>query len=245
MAVTFASAKIIVARTIGGANDADQLTIAGNAINQAIEEWNLRQKWNFLLIDNSLSPIAIAAGQQNYQLPTALREPYDARLIVTNKRSLQYIEQRDIDRVIRDQTVTGVPVYYNLFRGSNDFAAGTPASQAGWIRLYPTPNYNQAGDLYVKYYRTISQPALDTDYVDMPDRYIYSLLTMAKYYFLVDKDAESARTDHHRQMADKLFAECERDDQEYQDDDLALKAQVEYGHAWGADISNSPMNWWP
>jgi hypothetical protein len=244
MSLTFAQAKINVARTIGGSNDADQLTIAGDAIKVAIEEWNLRQKWNFLLVDNSATLIPLVAGTQSYQLPTAMREPYDARLVTTNKRTLQYAEQSEIDRVIRDQTVMGVPAYYNLFRGGATFDAASPASQAGWIRLYPMPNYSTTvGSLYVKYYRTITEPVADIDILDVPDRYVYSLLTMAKYYYLVDKDAESARTDHHRELAERLFREAERDDQEYQDEDLRLKSQMEYGNSWGGEISNSPWGW--
>lgn len=242
MALTYAQGKVIVARTIGGSFDIDQLNAAGDAILMAIQEWNLRQKWNYLLTDTAPTNINFIAGTATYQLPSTIREPYDARLITSQKRQLQYVEQRDLDRVVYDQTLRGVPYYYNLFRGNNAFDASDPDSQAGFIRVWPIPNYtttSTTGELYVKYYRVIAEPTADVDTLDVPDRYVRALLTMAKYYYLVDKDAESARTEHHRAMSEQLFRWAERDDQEIQDDDLSLQAQIDYKSSWAPDY------WWP
>lgn len=54
MAYTFANAKIEVARTIGGQNDADELLAAGIAINKAIRLWSREHLWEFLRLDNLL-----------------------------------------------------------------------------------------------------------------------------------------------------------------------------------------------
>lgn len=52
--ITFANAKLLVARVLGAdTNDADRLASAGDAIAQAIEEWNLRHDWQYLLMDTS------------------------------------------------------------------------------------------------------------------------------------------------------------------------------------------------
>lgn len=234
MPVSFAQGKVIVARTIGGANDPDQLLAAGDAIQVAIQEWNIRDKFNFLLRDNSDNEIDVDASISTYALPANLREVYSVRL-VSQKRALIYINQRDVDRIVRDQSATGTPSHYTLFRGSTDFAPDSLAEQQLMLKLIPTPNYTAVDELLVRYYRLIASPAVDADNLDVPDRYVYAFLTMAKYYFLVDKDAESARTEEHKQRAEYLFALVQRDDQEYQDEDLALTPQVDYGQAWGPD----------
>lgn len=53
MSITYTNAQTAVARSLGNASDSDQLSAAGDAIKAAIQEWNLRQDWRFLLMDTS------------------------------------------------------------------------------------------------------------------------------------------------------------------------------------------------
>ena len=164
MPVTYSQAKIIVARTIGGANDPDQIAAAGDAIAVAISEWNLRQKWNFLLVDNSTDPVDIVTGTNLYQLPASFREMLTVRL-VSKKKTLYYLESRQLDRVVRDQSPTAIPDAYLIFRGATDFAGSSESSQAPFIKLYPSPNYTLANELLLRYYRRMLTPTLDADFI--------------------------------------------------------------------------------
>src|SRR3989304_2538224 len=53
MSITYTNAQTAVARSLGNAGDADQISAAGDAIKAAIQEWNLRHDWRFLLMDTS------------------------------------------------------------------------------------------------------------------------------------------------------------------------------------------------
>jgi hypothetical protein len=51
MPITYANAKINVARVLGNSSYTDELSNAGDAISEALQEWNLRNDWKFLLMD--------------------------------------------------------------------------------------------------------------------------------------------------------------------------------------------------
>jgi len=54
VSIRFDNAKTLVARSLGNAGDTDQVAAAGDAILQAIEEWNLRADWRYLNMDTAL-----------------------------------------------------------------------------------------------------------------------------------------------------------------------------------------------
>lgn len=77
MPYTLAQAKIEVARSIGGHNDADELLAAGIAINKAIRFWNREHTWEFLKFDNlsdQLIPSKLV-GTTAVTLPTGVTFP--------------------------------------------------------------------------------------------------------------------------------------------------------------------------
>lgn len=244
MAALFSTAKIYVARTIGGQNDADQLAAAGDAIKEALEEWNLRRNWNYLLMDNSDDPIDIVAGTSTYDLPTTVKEPYTCRLL-SKTRALQWVDQRYVDRVIRDQSLQDIPSHYTLFNGATAFEASSAMdTQIGRLKLFPTPGYSASAELLVRYYRLIQSPSSDLVYIDVPDRYLFAALARAKYYFMVNKDAESARTAHHDQVSETLFRKVQADDENQEERDVRLHPQVETGTAFGPDLTVHPDYFW-
>lgn len=53
MAKLYSDSKIYVARILGASNDTTQLAAAGEAISAAIQEWNLRHDFSYLLMDTS------------------------------------------------------------------------------------------------------------------------------------------------------------------------------------------------
>jgi hypothetical protein len=317
--LTLADAKISVARTIGGQNDADQIAAAGDAITFALNEMNWRHNWRFLLMDNdqtiqttasvdsssttltagtdqfknfyvgnriwdyggdpdtdgtylyagttitdksdnatitvSQAPasvmtdqqvesdgrIAMISGQSVYRLPHPMKRPYTARLISKN-RSLQYEEMRRIDSISRTIETTGETTHYTMYgdvtQAAQGFSAASLDDRAGWIKLYRTPNYSASNELLVRYYRPINVAATT---IDLPERYIYPMLILAKYYYLVDKDAESARTQEHKQRSEMALRQAIADDVGIEDREVALVAQMRYGQSRGAiDVPVDP-----
>jgi hypothetical protein len=324
--MTFANAKIQVARTIGGHNDADQLAAAGDAIAFAIDEWNWRHNWRYLLQDNNeaitlastitssgtgnktlttsttdgfknvyvgnriwdingdpdttgtffaagtkiaskdaTNPntvitvdtnlesamdsddgaetdgrIGIVAGTSVYRLPHPAKRPYSARLMSRN-RNLIHKELREIDRVSRTIDEQGLTTHYSLYTDGT-YLATSLDDRAGWIKLYRTPDYNAANELLLRYYRPIGTPSADGNTLDVPERYIRALLNLAKYYYLVDKDAEAARTQEHKQRAEMAIKACIADDVGSEDREVALIPQTRYGQSYGS--TDVPIDPW-
>ena len=328
--LTYANAKINVARTIGGQNDADQIAAAGDAINFAIDEWNWRHNWRYLLMDNDqkiritgitssgsgnrtltagtdewknayagnriwdvdgdpttdgtiftagtkiaskttnsvivvdtdlkiamdgdagtiTTPlddaytdgrIPIIAGQSVYRITHPMKRPYTARLVSKNQ-ALIYDEMRSIDRTIRDIETQGSVTHYTMYADTNidaqGFSSASLDDRAGWIKLMRVPDYTASNELLLRYYRPISFPSGTGVSLDIPNHYIRSLLILAKYYYLVDKDAESARTQEHKQRAEMALRQCIADDVGVEDRDTVLVSQMDYGQAYGSDIDS-------
>ena len=53
MAITYTNAQTAVARILGASGDTVQLAAAADSILEAIQEWNIRHDWSFLLMDTS------------------------------------------------------------------------------------------------------------------------------------------------------------------------------------------------
>ena len=167
--------------------------------------------------------IPLQVGTDTYALPSPILRPYSARLL-TNERVLEYKEQRFIDRAFAIQTPLSTPMYYNLFNTSG-FTVGT---QNGKVRVFPTPG--QTETLRVRYFRPITTPTSDSDNIDLPDHYVPALEALARYYFLMDHDAENARLGELKERSEILFREMKaRDEQRTEDNDMVLVAQIEHG----------------
>jgi hypothetical protein len=118
----------------------------------------------------------------------------------------------------------------------------TLETQVGFVKLLPVPAYSQVDDLLLRYYRNIADPVIDADLIDCPDRFLFALLARAKYYYLVNKDAESARTQHLLEQSERLWREVVSDDEGQEDRDVRLISQMEYGAAFGPD--STIHAWW-
>lgn len=304
MAITYANAKIYVARILGSESDPTQLTAAGDAILAAISEWNLRGDWSYLLMDTSEgfsvagcagagaqavvtttasfagvnigvtvtgtnipasttvltvdsatqitlsanlsgtvgatvtfgADIPVRVAEDTYNLPSPIKRPYSARL-TTNERTLQFKEQREIDRGYSYQTDQSTPIFYNLF----NTATFSTTTQNGKVRLFPIPGATDT--LRVRYYRPITEPSADGDFIDAPDRYIRAgLLELARYFFLQNHDSETARLGEVKERAERNYVLCKADDEQGSEDrDLVLVPHNEHGAARMLDSDS--INW--
>lgn len=167
--------------------------------------------------------IPVVASTDTYNLPSPFRQAYSARLLVS-PRSLTYKEQREIDRGYSNQDTTSTPVFYNCFNK----ASFSTTRQNGKVRVFPVPG--AADTLRVRYFRPIAEPSSGSDILDTLDRYVYALLELARFYFLKDHDAESARLEVTRQRAEEHLVRAIADDQQQSEDrDLVMVPFLEHG----------------
>jgi len=282
------AAKTYIAQALSGASDANRLALAQDALFAAIEEWNLRHDWSFLLMDTSggftvaactlaagtvttstangfagvnvgqtavgatigtvtvtavtsSTTVTVTGGVNNgpetltfsadiplrtgvaiYALPTPMKRPYSVRTL-TNPQPLQYREQREIDRMFSDLTSPGTPAFYNIYNPAT-FAPGT---QNGKIQVFPVPG--SADTLRARYHRPIAETAADGTDLDLPDRYVYALLELGRYYFLRNLDTENPRTGEAKERAEVLFRRAIWDDTRATGDrDAVLVSQMDH-----------------
>lgn len=288
--MTYTNAQAYVARILGNAGNTNETTvIAADAIKAAIQEWNLRHDWRYLLMNTgdgftvaactltgtslttttpngfaavninqtatgatigtvtvtavvSTTTLTISGGTNGgpetltfsadipiratvstYFLPTPIKRPHSVRLL-TNEREVLWKEEREIKRQFADIASGGTPIWYNTFNQSN----WSTGRQNGVARFFPIPS--QIDTARVWYYRPIAEPSTGTDNLDVPDRYIYSLLEMARAYYLKGKDADNPRTAMTWQNAEKVFARCVADDEQGSEDrDIAMVPLMEWG----------------
>ena len=218
MSMSLSDAKTHIARVIGGQNDANVLALAADAIKATAAKWDNRHDWAFLLKDNYNAPITVTAGVSDYDAPADFKTPYSA-ILTTTKRTLQYIRQRHYDRLTADQSSERGTYRYTLFNSSG----WTAADQTQRIRLIFTPDTNDS--LLLRYYRRINPTA---DPVDVDDAFLYTFLDDCKVWLVAQKNANDPRIQVLASLAERALADAiETDDNEAEDEEIALKSQYE------------------
>lgn len=231
MSMTFLQAKQAVARWVGGSSVTSQLTVAGTAIVDAIRDFDTRNDWEFKL--TTLGDITVAANDDTYDLvtdpaPDGVRPKkiYSARL-KNNKRSLFYVRQREVDRAVRDQDRVDIPIAYTDVRSANGNLS---------IKLFPIPSGAEV--MQVRVYEHIVIPTADGDTLDLPDRYLGAVLALARYYFLIDRDADDPRANAALQKAEQMIMLAINDDRGNPDEDIRMMPMDEWMVAQGPDPIN-------
>lgn len=305
MAITRLNANTYIARALSGSSDTERLAAAQEALFAAIQEWNLRNDWSFLLMDTSggftvaactlatgtlttstsdgfagvnigqtatgstigtvtvtaigsttsltvtggsdagpetltfSADIPIRSGEDTYNLPTPVKRPYSVRLLTNNKR-LDYKEQRHIDREFADLSIGGEPVYYNMMNESA-FSVGR---QNGVLRVFPIPSGSDTAR--ARYFRPIEEPGADGTNLLLPDRYVYALLELGRYYFLKNLDSENPRTGETKERAEFLLRKAIADDREQTgDNDMTLVPYIEWGRHRQINSTDVILDtWW-
>lgn len=307
MAITRLNASKYIARALGAEGNTTQLAAALDALNSAIQEWNLRRDWRWLRMDtrdgftiagctnaagsvsttttdgfrgvnigqtftvsdgnpagtytvatvSSTSTITVTggggnftteslvfsgdipviAGTASYNLPSAMKRPMDARMLV-NERTLEWKDQFLIDKLFQNQSPNSLPEFYSLFNPTSF----SQASQNGKITLFPIPSATET--LRVRYYRPIVEPSADGEFLDVPDRYVYALLELARWNYLKNHDAETERMMMTGQKAEALYRQCVADDEgESQDRDMGFTAQIDWASTH--QIVSDEIAGWP
>lgn len=229
MAITFLAAAQEVARLVGGSAVTAQQTIAKTAIKDALRDFDGRHDWEFKLA--TLNDITVVSGTATYDLVslgggTRPKKIYSARL-KTDKWVLQFVRQREWDRIVWNQESPGAARYYTEVRSANGNLT---------IKLFPTPNSGET--LQVRVFEHIVIPSADGDTLDIPDRYIPAVLSLGRYYFLIDRDGEDQRAPVYLQKAEQLIQKAIQDDVGMPDEDIHFTPASEWAPAYRDPITD-------
>lgn len=222
--MTYGRAKAWVAKGVGRSNDLDTIANAGDAIWSAIQEWNARHAFNFL--SKTHTDIPLVSGTRAYDLPSDILHIYSVRVEGGNDQPLRFINQQHWDRMrfFEETEITGVPTLYSLY-GSG---------LTGQILLIPTPDITD--NLRIKYFRAITEPTGESDLFDVPKRWVWGILYLAKANLLADHDAENPRTAYWAAKAEKYFQQARADDMRRMDADTRFLAAAEHTtRSWPQD----------
>lgn len=228
MAITYLAAAQEVARLIGGASVTSQQTVAKTAVRDALRDFDTRHDWDYKM--STLNDITVVAATASYDLVTSggavrPKKIHSARL-KNNLRTLFYARQREWDRMVWNQESNQIPTHYAEVRSANGNLA---------IKLLPTPS--QAELLQVRVYEHIVIPSADGDNLDIPDRYIPAILSLARYYFLIDRDAEDVRAQVYLQKAEQLIQKAMSDDVGAPDEDVHFTPPDEWAPGYRDPIN--------
>lgn len=149
--------------------------------------------------------IPLIASVQEYNLPTDFASPYAART-TTNPRLLHYIEYREWNLKIVDQSTTGLVEAYTIY---NPVSPQTQNYGTYRLRVFRTPANSDT--LHVQYFRDMNP---DATTVDIPDAYIYMLIDYAIWRLVRLKDTEDTRLPHLYEVAQKALQTAMIDDEE-------------------------------
>lgn len=167
--------------------------------------------------------IPILVGVRDYYLPADFSDFYSARLL-TSKRPLEIIRDREADRKVADQEAAQVMTGL----GPNSPGSGSgfsAADQRPRMKAYMAPD--TAENLLLKYYRNINGAA---DPIDIPDDLIYTFLDDCKVWFLSQLNANDPRIDILGGLSNRNVAMAVTDDEDISDEDVRMKSQMEvYG----------------
>ncbi len=170
--------------------------------------------------------IPILIGVRDYFLPADFADFYSARLL-TSKRPLEIIRDREADRKVPDQEATQVMT--GLGPSSPGGGAGfTAADQRPRMKAYMAPDVNES--MLLKYYRSINGAA---DPIDIPDDLIYTFLDDCKVWFLSQLNSNDPRIDILGGLSRRNVQNAISDDEDIPDEDVRMKSSMEVeGDRW-------------
>ena len=216
----------VVSRFTGLSNDTNSRSAVLDHVNLAMWEMSLHSTWDWNL--TTASDITLTGSTSTYNLPTAsgleFDEIYDVRLQGSAERTLNYVDRRLYDNLVRgDQDADGVPSLYTVFG----------AQKGGVIQLFPTPSGSET--LRIRYYaqQFSTVDASATAASDAPA----SVALSNKYVPLVIyKAAELTAAWKRPELAifwktkyDELLRRAVTVDRDKPDEKIGMVAQIEHG----------------
>lgn len=197
----FSTLKTDVARYVLLPNDTDALTVAADAINDAIHRLNTEiWQWNMTYQDISLS-----ADTAEYSLSAAFKAPRHAHFLDVSgnyRASLDYWGPKSFDLEFPSITASGDPQGYTVY---NHLDTGnitlTPAPSSAFVASYPT--------LRMRYYARTQKLANAADVLAVPAEVEPFILWQAKAYMAATYDP--SKIGYAQGQAEQLFRALKRD----------------------------------
>ena len=210
--MTWGQLKDRVARVAGSSGDADQLAVAGYAIEMALQHWESLREWKYSVTSTTFN---VTAGTSTYALPSDFRSVYNLRFRDNSPRVLFYQYKRDYDFNRPNQVGTATPIAYTL----------VDEGGLGQVELLPANSLTDVMVMY--YYRRHTVPAAitagttsaDSTVVDFPSKYMHALIALAKTFYLADKGGEEQRMSFWGSTAKMACVEAMKDD-DFKADDM-------------------------
>lgn len=145
---SFADAKHWVAKQVSKTSTPEMLDRAGEAIQDAIQDWN-RYNWMWAVTsppDGYRDPYPVAIGQEFYDLPYNFKDVYDIVVQTGNSyRALRQDSKRNYDRSV-PFPFNSFTVAYNLLR----------VGDRGQLQIQNPPD--SPGTLKLLYHRALTEP---------------------------------------------------------------------------------------
>lgn len=170
----FSALKARVARVIGGSQEGPILTAAGEALNEAIMEFNSR-----VYECNKIGPVPVTCSAGVGTLPTAFFKEHECALMDTlgnRVRQLNYMDWGEFEHTFSFSQAglfaAGTVGYYTLF---NIF-------KTGQIKLLPEAAFSltSTDTVSITYYRRFPLMAEDEDVLDAPQEIQRALMLWAQ-----------------------------------------------------------------
>jgi hypothetical protein len=164
--------------------------------------------------------IPIQVGVNEYNAPSDFRKPYHARLTSRVRWPLSYIEYRDWNRVVLDQTTRGAIEAYTVY---NPVSPLTQNFGTKRLRVFRIPHLTDT--MFVQYYRVFMPLA---DPLDFPNAYLYSFLKYAQWKLAEMKNSLDTRLPSLEKVGLAGLAGSMVDDEEETEDmEIRMKSQIE------------------
>lgn len=163
--------------------------------------------------------IPILVGVEEYNLPTDFSSAYSARMTLDPKGVLQYIDQKQWDRVQSDHAVQ-LPV--DGYTTYNPVSEATQNYGTYRMRVFGLPN--KPNTLRLRYYRNFITNGTN---IDMPNEFLYKFLDYARKIMLVAKRAQDSPGEYAAEVNQAYAETMAADEQHDEDEEQRMKSPYE------------------
>lgn len=178
--LTLDDGRTRVANSAGASGTSAELTRAQYAVQDALKRWNNANNWWCMFTSATASVTAASV-----RLPADFKYVYDVRLAST-PMTLSHLPLRTFDRVLFNQTALGGPTtHYHL-----SYAQASATANSVITLL---PNFANGDTMTLRYYRRITIASATANTLDIPEDHELGVLSLAKYFYLLDKGGPTER----------------------------------------------------
>ena len=176
---SFGSLKACAAKVLNGESQPKILSEAGDGIKRCLQDMAMRFPLRFGT--KRAADVSLVDGTQAYALASDFMAMAEVQLIDADGNvsgRLQYIPWDTLNKVVEEQTDTGVPTCWTTRNAFDDSE----------FLVYPTPNATAATyDLRVTYYQVVDTLVDDSDILDAPKRMGEVLCSYGEWHLLKNR----------------------------------------------------------